>query len=133
VVLLPKKGSSKVTQMAKNVHWSLFDCQSHRTGELQKSARSKAFVVHANKLKKCKGTTPEWWSQICQEIVANDTENDSHTNRDIPIEVVYSKNSYDQEITKSVPFVYDSEQEVEKTERDRRLNRRKQKRFDQKI
>jgi len=47
---------------------------------LQKSARAKAFVVHADKLKKCNGTTPESWLKNDHVVQSEQSQNECFLN-----------------------------------------------------
>jgi hypothetical protein len=102
---------------------------------LQKSSRSKPFVVHMDKLKKCFCSTPKSWLNVTDDAEQLTEPNVTPTSKNI------SANEHTNEISdiQSVPMLpneiigneeFDSDPEIEDTSRSKRSIRRKPRRFD---
>ena len=63
---------------------------------IQKSARSKVIVVHADKLKRCHSITPESWLQISQKQLLSLNQNEYLSNELDVIEPLQTRTRNDQ-------------------------------------
>ena len=100
---------------------------------IQKSVRSKPFVVHTNKLKLCYSITSESWLRIDREQRSEQNVNNEHSNESVREELVESEGSDQQMITSndlSSDCSNHDYQEKGNQVRDKRENRKRPKRFD---
>jgi Integrase core domain len=97
---------------------------------IQKSARSKPIVVHADKLKLCYSSTPESWLQTSHEQQSEQTKNNDQSRELVTKKRKNTRRDDNKVVEEPVPSSNDSDQDNDNIVRNRRENRRKPTRFD---